>query len=390
MASLRIWEALGFKRIGRIKGCGHLRSHPDGPVDAIMYGRDLGPEGEDFVPEERFDKIRYYLKTGEYPAGSDKHEKSRLRSAGSHYRLLPPVQEGGEEILMLKDKEVISDPQQQYEIARNIHETSHSGINKTTATIAERYHWVRIKETVSLVIKNCRDCKEASKPSTLRADLPSALTPGVPRKPAIASAGAVAGHDPNRDIERLASFEQHPTSSNPSNNSSLSTTLSSTTTTAVSGSNKPGTRKSKRRSPTNSDGDGDGKETRRPAPPPPPPQSHSHPRPHLQHQPHASNRQQKQPLQHQQAAMEFIRIQQQQRAYDNMPLDPAITGAGSSEYGMGSHHQQQLHQNTQQQQRGQHVSGSLMQDDSAPSGREEDEAGEDEMADGFMEGVFRR
>lgn len=63
---------------------------------------------------------------------------------------------------MLKDKEVVSDPQRQYEIARSIHASQHGGINKTTATIAEKYHWVRIKETVSLVIKNCAECKESS------------------------------------------------------------------------------------------------------------------------------------------------------------------------------------------------------------------------------------
>ena len=61
---------------------------------------------------------------------------------------------------MLKGKEVIADPQRQYEIARKIHLQHHGGINKTTASIAEKYHWVRIKETVNLVIRNCQDCKD--------------------------------------------------------------------------------------------------------------------------------------------------------------------------------------------------------------------------------------
>ncbi|KAI4111452.1 MAG: hypothetical protein LQ339_000651 [Xanthoria mediterranea] len=166
VASCRIWDALGFKRIGRIKGCGNLRSYPDGFVDAIIYGRDLGPDGEDFVSEERFDKIRFYLKHGKYPNGADRAEKSRLRSAATHYKLLP-AEDGSDngERLMLKDKEVVSDPQRQYEIARQVHASQHGGINKTTATIAEKYHWVRIKETVSLVIKNCPDCKETMRPS---------------------------------------------------------------------------------------------------------------------------------------------------------------------------------------------------------------------------------
>lgn len=165
VASCRIWDALGFKRIGRVKDCGNLRSHPNQLVDAIIYGRDLGPEGEDYVSEERFDKIRFYLKHGKYPNGADRAEKSRLRSAATHYKLLPA--EDGDtredsERLMLKDKEVVSDPQRQYEIARTVHAQSHGGINKTTATIADRYHWVRIKETVSLVIKNCPDCKDTN------------------------------------------------------------------------------------------------------------------------------------------------------------------------------------------------------------------------------------
>lgn len=63
---------------------------------------------------------------------------------------------------MLKDKEVVSDPQRQYSIARTLHiNQAHAGINKTTASIAERFHWVRIKETVSLVIKNCGECTNA-------------------------------------------------------------------------------------------------------------------------------------------------------------------------------------------------------------------------------------
>lgn len=164
VASCRIWDALGFKRIGRVKGCGNLKSYPDQLIDAIIYGRDLGPEGEDFVSEERFDKIKFYLKTGKYPNGADRAEKSRLRSAATHYKLLE------NDKLMLKDKEVISDPQRQYEIARQTHALQHGGINKTTATIAESFHWVRIKETVSLVIRNCTECKELGKTLPLRAD----------------------------------------------------------------------------------------------------------------------------------------------------------------------------------------------------------------------------
>ncbi|KAI0127586.1 hypothetical protein BJ170DRAFT_380044 [Xylariales sp. AK1849] len=162
VASCKIWDALGFKRIGRVKGCGNLKSYPDRLVDAIIYGRDLGEAAGDGadgpVSEERFDKIKFYLKYGQYPNGSDRAEKSRLRSAATHYKLLE------NDVLMLKDKEVISDPLRQMDIAKRVHESgSHAGINKTTATIAERYHWSRIKETVSDIIRLCAECKELGK-----------------------------------------------------------------------------------------------------------------------------------------------------------------------------------------------------------------------------------
>jgi GNAT superfamily N-acetyltransferase len=157
VASCKIWDALGFKRIGRVKGAGNLKSYPGQLIDAIIYGRDLGPEGNDFVSEERFDKITSYLRSGKYPAGADRAEKSRLRSAATHYKLLD------NDKLMLKDKEVIADPTRQYETARKVHDGLHAGINKTTALIAEKYHWIRIKETVSQVIKNCTVCKELGK-----------------------------------------------------------------------------------------------------------------------------------------------------------------------------------------------------------------------------------
>lgn len=162
-------DALGFKRIGRVPGCGNLKSYPDRLVDAIIYGRDLtlGEEDNDeLVSEDRFEKIKFYLKHGKYPNGADRAEKSRLRSAATHYKLLE------NDILMLKDKEVISDPERQYEIARQTHALGqHAGINKTTATITERYHWRGIKDTVSDVIRVCAECEDKSnvgfmKPST--------------------------------------------------------------------------------------------------------------------------------------------------------------------------------------------------------------------------------
>jgi GNAT superfamily N-acetyltransferase len=185
VASCKIWDALGFKRIGRVKGAGNLKSYPGQLIDAIMYGRDLGPEGTDFVSEERFDKIAFYLRYGKYPAGADRAEKSRLRSAATHYKLLD------NDKLMLKDKEVIADPTKQYEIARNVHVLQHGGINKTTATIAEKYHWVRIKETVSLVIRNCTECKELGKSPVVRADGVNLAPRRAPGQGGVSAAGRI-------------------------------------------------------------------------------------------------------------------------------------------------------------------------------------------------------
>lgn len=174
VASCRLWEGLGFKRIGRVPGAGRVVSQPGEFVDAIIYGRDLGTDGEDPVTQDRFDKIRYYLKHSKYPRGADRAEKSRLRSAATHYKLIDG-EDGENEKLMLKDKEVVSDPQHQYEIAKEMHLDQHAGINKTTAAIAVKYHWVRIKETVSRVIRDCPHCKE-----TLKVPSPNGATDTTP------------------------------------------------------------------------------------------------------------------------------------------------------------------------------------------------------------------
>lgn len=160
VASCRIWDALGFKRIGRVKGCGSLKSYPDQLVDAIQYGRDLGNDEEEYQDEDRFEKIRFYLKHGRYPDGADRQEKSRLRSSATHYRLLHGDGTEGSERLMLKDKEVVSDPAKQAELARWAHEIAHAGINKSTAVISEQYHWNGIKSTVTIAIRNCAKCQD--------------------------------------------------------------------------------------------------------------------------------------------------------------------------------------------------------------------------------------
>lgn len=170
IASIRIWESLGFKRIGVVKGAGRLKGYEE-PVNAVIFGRDLGDD-ENYVSDERFDKIRFYLEKGKYPPSADRSEKSRLRSAATHYRL-----EGNK--LMLKDKEVITNGHQQYEIAKRIHGQNHGGINKTTALISDKYHWVRIKETVSAVIKNCTECKENTRAPVVKGSERTSNSPGA-------------------------------------------------------------------------------------------------------------------------------------------------------------------------------------------------------------------
>ncbi|KAL4929895.1 putative histone acetyltransferase Spt10 [Aspergillus undulatus] len=198
VASCRLWEGLGFKRIGRVPGAGKVLSSPGEFVDAIIYGRDLGSDGEDPVTQDRFDKIRYYLKHSKYPRGADRAEKSRLRSAATHYKLIED-ENGGEEKLMLKDKEVVSDPQQQYEIAQQMHMEQHAGINKTTAAIATKYHWVRIKETVSRVIRDCPHCKE-----TLKIPSPNSAVDNSPGSDAMNME-----EDTDRDAHKQSIQETH-------------------------------------------------------------------------------------------------------------------------------------------------------------------------------------
>ncbi|KAK9457301.1 hypothetical protein V1511DRAFT_493265 [Dipodascopsis uninucleata] len=160
VAARRIWESIGFKRIGRVKGAAILKNH-DQPVDAIMYGRDLVGPTDDLVGELRFDRIKFYLETGRYPPQADRQEKSRLRSSASHYRL----RDGR---LMLKDREVVPEPERQLAIATEIHMNGHVGINKTTAAIAEKYHWTRIKETAATAIRICTECRDSSRPQQPR------------------------------------------------------------------------------------------------------------------------------------------------------------------------------------------------------------------------------
>ncbi|KAK8254473.1 hypothetical protein HDK77DRAFT_478158 [Phyllosticta capitalensis] len=247
VASCRIWDALGFKRIGRVPGCGNLKTQPEGHfVDAIIYGRHLGYNKEDADDERRFERIKYYLLTGKYPGDADSAEKNRLRAAVRNYTLVElddhdhdarnePVGSAGAPgissistdkgtkrvKLMLGDKEVISDPRQQYEIARQFHRGGsngsnsnnnnnagdlqhhqHAGINKTTANVSEKYHWNRIKGTVTDVIENCAECSEKvrKKAQLKSASSSSNASAGPPPAPRTAHKSAASAATPMSSV----------------------------------------------------------------------------------------------------------------------------------------------------------------------------------------------
>lgn len=159
-AARKICDYLGFKKLGRIKNAGLLEG-VQRAVDGFIYGRDLVENFADLVGDSRIDKIRYYMETGRYPPHCDRSEKSRLRASASYYRL----QDGK---LFLKGREVISTMSERMQIAEKFHSENHFGINRTTAAVAERYHWARIKDTVAQVIKTCEHCQNHSMPAKRR------------------------------------------------------------------------------------------------------------------------------------------------------------------------------------------------------------------------------
>ena len=124
IAARKLWESMNFKRAGKIKSAAYVKNL-DQPVDAIIYGRELTDKSVTESSAYRFDKIKYYLETGKYPATADRQEKARLRAGAMHYSL-----SNGK--LMLKGKEVVADLDQQMRICHELHRNNgHLGINKT-------------------------------------------------------------------------------------------------------------------------------------------------------------------------------------------------------------------------------------------------------------------
>ncbi|KAI3406073.2 SPT10 [Candida oxycetoniae] len=155
-AARKLWESMNFKRIGKITGAAYVRNY-DSPVDAIIYGRDLVSKSNIESSAYRFDKIKYFLETGKYPATADRQEKARLRAGAIKYYI-----EKGK--LMFKGKEVVAESDQQSRICQVIHQNNgHCGINKGTTLVTDKYYWPRIKETMGVVVKNCEKCTPDSR-----------------------------------------------------------------------------------------------------------------------------------------------------------------------------------------------------------------------------------
>jgi RimJ/RimL family protein N-acetyltransferase len=171
--SIRLWEKLGFTKLGKIPGAGKFSKKSSGPVengeqvldhhesyedeyaDAYIYGRALGEAAEGIVTDNQFERIKYYIEHGTYPQNIDTKVKNQLRSATKNYKLV------NNELWTTGDKRVIWDPVRQKEICLEHHivDGAHQGINKTCANVTALYHWTGIKQTTSQVVKECKHCQ---------------------------------------------------------------------------------------------------------------------------------------------------------------------------------------------------------------------------------------
>ncbi|GME99855.1 unnamed protein product [Ambrosiozyma monospora] len=191
LSAKKVLEKLDFSKIGRVKSCGLLKSTKDVLIDSLTYGKPLDiTEGESVT---KFEMIREYLATGQYPLSAGRTDKARLRSLSYNYHL-------SDGKLFLKDKEVIDKPSQQYMIAKSVHRQNHAGINKVTSMLAEKYHWYKIKDTVRYVVKNCPECANPSKTSAKRSQV---------SKPKIIQRSPVLNNEQQRQLEQRVLQPQH-------------------------------------------------------------------------------------------------------------------------------------------------------------------------------------
>ncbi|SCV01874.1 LAMI_0G14312g1_1 [Lachancea mirantina] len=174
----RLLEALNFRRVGKLpesailKGC-------DVPVDSFIYAKEFTHVSKTIdllnAPNKHFakyERLKYYLEHGKYPDNCDRNEKARLRASAKYHT----VQNGK---LMRQGREVVYIPERQLEVAFEVHQISHQGINKVTTKIAERYHWKGIKNTVARIVASCPLCKDQN-----HDDIGIVVDPGSPQQQA--------------------------------------------------------------------------------------------------------------------------------------------------------------------------------------------------------------
>ncbi|AET39981.1 Spt10p Ecym_5212 [Eremothecium cymbalariae DBVPG len=157
----RILESSNFKRIGKLPEAGILKGY-DSPIDSFIYGKEfthvskqidaLNSARNDSI-KAKYERLKFYLETSEYPASCSRNEKARLRVMSKTHSIL-----NGK--LMFKGREVVYEPQRQLEIAYETHAVDHQGINRVTSKVAERYHWKGIKQSVGKVISTCSKCQD--------------------------------------------------------------------------------------------------------------------------------------------------------------------------------------------------------------------------------------
>ncbi|AGO14264.1 AaceriAFL215Cp [[Ashbya] aceris (nom. inval.)] len=157
----RILESSNFKRIGKLPESGILKGY-DSPIDSFIYGKEFTHVSKQIdalnsarndSTKAKYERLKFYLETSEYPASCSRNEKARLRVMSKTHSIL-----NGK--LMFKGREVVYEPRRQLEIAYETHAVDHQGINRVTSKVAERFHWKGIKQSVAKVISTCPRCQD--------------------------------------------------------------------------------------------------------------------------------------------------------------------------------------------------------------------------------------
>jgi GNAT superfamily N-acetyltransferase len=153
----KLLEKCGFSKVGKVQSCAILKSTKDLLISSYIFTKDLAIIKED-LSGSKHSHILTYLLSGQYPANSTRQDRSRLRSAAYNYEVINSK-------LYLRGREVIGEQDEQIRITQEIHEYEHTGVNRTTKLVSNKYYWPRIKSTVKKVIEDCEFCKESHESS---------------------------------------------------------------------------------------------------------------------------------------------------------------------------------------------------------------------------------